>query len=137
MTLKVIKYKNYGCTIVSKDDQDFFYFSFYELNNGKIIELSLQKNFQNGKYNFTDYVYSYTKFTLKTGAVIEYKFGNAKGKDDYCMANEFYEWFDSSPIHSSVIDYLSPTDEEIKCVKGFYLKHIKNTNDIKTNTLVV
>ena len=38
MTLKVIRYKNYGCQMTSEDDQHKFYFSFYELNNRKIIE---------------------------------------------------------------------------------------------------
>ena len=33
MTLKVIRYKNYGCQITSEDDEGQFYFSFYELSN--------------------------------------------------------------------------------------------------------
>ena len=50
MTLKVIRYKNYGCTMTgggSPDNwEDKFYFSFYELNNGKIIELDLFQSFK-------------------------------------------------------------------------------------------
>ena len=38
MKLKVIRYKNYGCKMTSEDDEHKFYFSFYELNNGKSIE---------------------------------------------------------------------------------------------------
>ena len=37
MKLKVIRYKNYGCQMVSEDDDNKFYFSFYKLNNGEII----------------------------------------------------------------------------------------------------
>jgi|TARA_B110000091_G_scaffold8206_1_gene7953 predicted Fe-Mo cluster-binding NifX family protein len=44
MKLKVIRYKNYGCQMESEDDEDQFYFSFYELNNGEIIELTLIEN---------------------------------------------------------------------------------------------
>ena len=38
MVLKVIRYKNYGCTMTGGEDaddwKDMFYWSFYELNNG-------------------------------------------------------------------------------------------------------
>ena len=52
MTLKVIRYKNYGCQIASEDNEDQFHYSFYELNNGKIIELHAVtiRKFQEGKY---------------------------------------------------------------------------------------
>ena len=41
MSLKVVRYKNYGCMIESEENEDpydnRFFWSFYELNNGKII----------------------------------------------------------------------------------------------------
>ena len=53
MILKVIRYKNYGCTMTGGGDseswEDKFYFSFYELNNGEIIELHFTRKFSRGK----------------------------------------------------------------------------------------
>jgi hypothetical protein len=141
MTLKVIRYKNYGCTMTgggAPDSwEDKFYFSFYELNNGEIIELHLHENFQEGKLDFTDCCFSYTKMKLKSGEIRRYKFGNAKAKDEYAMANEFFKWLDSSPPAVDVIDWFALYDEEEKCVKDFYLKHIEPTKDIKTDTIKV
>ena len=64
MTLKVIRYKNYGCQMKSEDDEDQFYFSFYELNNGKIIELMLYQSDNDGVI-IDQYEFSYTKTKLK------------------------------------------------------------------------
>jgi hypothetical protein len=141
MTLKVIKYKNYGCTMTGgggpESWEDKFHFSFYELNNGEIIELHLHENFQEGKLDFTDYSFSYTKQELKNGEIRNYNFGNAKAEDEYGMADEFFKWFDSSPPAMNVIDSFALYDEEEKCVKDFYLKHIEATKDVKTDTIEV
>lgn len=44
MKIKVVKYKNYGCTMAGGEDIDdwkhMFYWSFYELNNEKVIVLN-------------------------------------------------------------------------------------------------
>ena len=117
--------------------EDKFHFSFYELNNGKIIELHIHENFQNGKLDFTDYSFSYTKQELKNGEIRNYNFGNAKAEDEYGMADEFFKWFDSSPPAMNVIDSFALYDEEEKCVKDFYLKHIEATKDVKTDTIEV
>ena len=61
----------------SEDDEDQFYFSFYELNNGEIIELTLIENFKDNKLNATQFEFSYTKMKLKNGEIINYKFGDA------------------------------------------------------------
>ena len=137
MTLKVIRYKNYGCQMESEDDEDQFYFSFYELNNGEIIELTLIENFKDNKLNATQFEFSYTKMKLKNGEIINYKFGDAKANDEEGMSKEFYKWLDSSPPALDVIDWFALYDEEEKCIKDFYLKHIEPTKDIKTNTIEV
>tara|TARA_R110000782_G_scaffold222420_2_gene309424 strand:+ start:68 stop:481 length:414 start_codon:yes stop_codon:yes gene_type:complete len=137
MTLKVIRYKNYGCQMASEDEEDQFHYSFYELNNGKIIELHLHENFQEGKLDFTDYSFSYTKTKIKNGEIRDYKFGNAKANDENEMFKEFFEWFHFFPNHKDVIDSFAIYDEEEKCVKDFYLKHIEPTKDIKTDTIEV
>ena len=132
MFLKVIRYKNYGCTMTSEDYEDKFYFSFYELNNGKIIELSL---FQNS--NVTQYDYSNTEMRLKNGESRDYKFGNARAIDENGMSKEFFEWFDSSPPAKDVISNTTPNKNEEKCVNDFYLKYIEPNKDIKTDTIEV
>ena len=141
MILEVIRYKNYGCTMTGGGDleswEDKFYFSFCELNNGEIIVIDLYENFQDGKLVFTDFSFSYTKLKLKSGVIINYKFGNAKANDDREMSKEFFKWFDSSPPARDVIDLFVLYDEEEKCVKDFYLKHIESTKDIKTDTTEV
>lgn len=136
MTLKVNRYKNYGCTMTSKDDEDKFYYSFYELNNGKIIELMLFQSYNEGEI-IDQYEFSYTKMKLKSGEIRNYKFGNAKANNEEGMSKEFYKWFDSSPPSQDVIDWFALNDEEEKCVKDFYFKHIEPNKDIKTNTIEV
>ena len=136
MTLKVIRYKNYGCQMTSEDDKDKFYFSFFELNNGEIIELLLFQ-VDNEGIIMNKYEFSYTKTNLKSGEIRNYKFGNAKANDEEGMSKEFYKWFDSSPPSQDVIDWFALNDEEERCVKDFYFKHIEPNKDIKTNTTEV
>ena len=137
MTLKVIRYKNYGCQIKSEDNEDQFYFSFYELNNGEIIELTLIQSFKDDNLNVTQYEFSYTKTKLKSGEIRDYNFGNAKANDEYAMADEFYKWFDSSPAYDESESNFAPYHKEEKCVKEFYLRHIESTKDVKTDTIEV
>ena len=136
MTLKVIRYKNYGCQMTSEDDKDKFYFSFFELNNGEIIELMLFQSDDEDISTAQCDLY-YTKFKLKNGEVIDYNFGNAKANDEYGMSEEFFKWFDSYPPGVDVIDSFVLYDEEEKCVKDFYLKHIEPIKHIKTDTTEV
>ncbi len=136
MTLKVIRYKNYGCQMKSEDDEDQFYFSFYELSNGEIIELTLFQSLNEGVI-IDQYEFSYTKMKLKCGKIINYKFGNAKANDEEGMSKEFYKWFDSSPPAVDVIDWFTLNDEEERCVKDFYMENIGPIKHIKTNTMDV
>ena len=137
MTLKVIRYKNYGCQIESEDDTHKFFFSFYELNSGKIIGLTLIETFFDGKLDFLQYEFSYTKIKLKNGAIINYKFGKAKANDENGMSNEFYEWFESDSLAIDIIDYYAPYGDEEKCVKDFYLKNVESNKYFKTDTIEV
>ena len=136
MTLKVIRYKNYGCQMKSEDDEDQFYFSFYELSNGEIIELTLFQSLNEGVI-IDQYEFSYTKMKLKCGKIINYKFGNAKANDEEGMSKEFYKWFESSPPAVDVIDWFTLYDEEERCVKDFYMENIGPIKHIKTNTMDV
>ena len=123
--------------MTSEDDSHKFYFSFYELNNGNIIELDLFQSFKDDELILSQYDFSNTKVRLKSGKVREYKFGKAKADDNYAMADEFFKWFDSYPTHLEVKDYYIIEEIEEKCVKDFYLLNIEPTKDIKTDTTEV
>lgn len=132
MSLKVIRYKNYGAIMSSEDGEDKFYFSFYELNNGKIISLQV---FQTS--DTTQYFFNYTRTKLSSGEIRAYKFGNAKAISEKDMSIEFFEWFDNLPPMKDVIEHRTPEIDEEKCVNKFYLKHIEKKKDFKTDTIKV
>jgi hypothetical protein len=122
--------------MTSEDDKDKFYFSFYELSNEEIIELMLFQADNEGVI-IDQYEFSYTKMKLKSGEIINYKFGNAKSNDAEGMSKEFYKWFDSSPPAVDVIDWFTLYDEEEKCVKDFYIENVEPIKHIKTDTIEV
>ena len=139
MILKVIRYKNYGCTMEREEDDtpynNKFYWCFFELNNGEIIDLQLVENLKNKKIRDISYDFSYAKEELKTGQIHEYKFGNAKPNTRE-FSNEFFDWFDNlSPIKNLKDNREWPTKEEEKCVKEFFDKHILKTKQVATNTV--
>ena len=132
MSLKVIRYKNYGHIMSSKDRECKFYFSFYELNNGKIISLEV---FQT--YDIIQYFFNYTRTKLTSGEIRSYKFGNAKAISEKDMSTEFFEWFDNLPPMKDVKNHLRPSSAEEKCVENFYFKHIEKKKDTKTDTIII
>jgi len=140
MGLKVIRYKNYGCTLTgggfSDNWEDKFYFSFYELNNGNIIELKLFQSFKEDKLILSQYDFSNTKHELKNGEVIEYKFGNAKPNTKE-ISDEFFDWFDSLPPAKDIQELSCPSENEEKCVKEFFNKNILETKEVATNIVNV
>ena len=114
----------------SEDVEDKFYFSFYELNNGKIISLQV---FQTS--DTTQYFFNYTRTELSSGEIRTYKFGNAKAISEKDMSIEFFEWFDNLPPMKDVIEHRTPEIDEENCVNEFYLKHIEKKKDVKTDTI--
>ena len=70
MKLKVVKYKNYGCMMESEETEgpydNSFFWCFFALNNGKIINLFLAENYKNKKIRDIDYDFQYPKEELKT-----------------------------------------------------------------------
>ena len=139
MKLKVVRYKNYGCTFTGPDEEsdweNKFYWSFYELNNGKTICLRLTENLFKRKLVEPDFSYSYTKDELKNGKIVSYNFGNAKANDGNAMSKEFFDWFESLPPYHQVKNPTYPTLEEEKCIKAFFEKNINK--DQKTDTIMI
>ena len=120
--------------MTSKDNKDKFYFSFYELSNGKIIELMLFQGDNEGVI-IDQYEFSYTKIKLKSGEIRNYKFGNSKASDVEGMSKEFFKWFDSSPPAVDVINWFTLSDEEEKCVKDFYIENVEPIKHKKTDAI--
>ena len=141
MKHKVVRYKNYGCAFDAGEDTDNwrhkFYWSFYELNNGKIIKLDNTEYWENDKLSNQKYDYTYAKSELLSGDIHSYNFGDAKASDDNAMSKEFFQWFDSLPPHHLVKKKNPPTKEEINCVDQFYLENVMNKKDKKTNTIFI
>ena len=139
MSLKVIRYKNYGCMIESGESEDpydnRFFWCFFELSNGKIIDLQLVENLKNKKIRDIDYDFSYAKEELKTGRIHEYKFGNAKPNTRE-FSNEFFDWFDANPPVKDCKELIWPTMEEEKCVRDFFDKNILKSREIQTKTII-
>ena len=140
MPLKVIRYKNYGCMIESEENEDHyddrFFWSFYELNNGKIIHLEFAENLTNGMVTSVDYFFGYPKSELKSEEIIEYKFGNAEPNTKE-MSKEFFDWLDASPPVRDLKNNFAPYENEEKCVKEFFDKNILKTKEVATNIVYV
>ena len=140
MPLKIVRYKNYGCVMCSEESKDpydnKFFWSFFELNNGEIIDLNFTENLTNGKVTSIDYFFGYPKAELKTGEIIEYKFGNAKPNTRE-FSNEFFDWFDANPPIKDCKEVIWPTKDEEKCVKEFFDKNILKTKEVATNIVNV
>ena len=141
MKHKVVRYKNYGCTFGSgEEDDDWkhnFYWSFYELNNGEIVVLNHTENLENYKLIDNQFDCTYGSSELKSGEIIKYEFGNAKPDDANAMSKEFFDYFESNPPVKDLKTLEYPTKEEENCVKEFYKKHIMDKRDEKTNTILI
>ncbi len=116
----------------SEDGECKIYYSFYELNNGKIISLQIFQTL-----DIIQYFFNYTRTKLTSGEIRSYKFGNAKAISEKDMSTEFFEWFDNLPPMKDVKNHLRPSSAEEKCVENFYFKHIEKKKDTKTDTIII
>jgi hypothetical protein len=128
MSLKIIRYRNYGkrmwsdpefvSTLTGKRNKctNDFYWSFFELNNGKVISLNFVENLRNSKLTSTDVFCNYTE---------HYKF-----------EEDFTPWWNRDI--AGVDDNLGyPTKEEEDLVEKFFRKHIEKTREIATEIVYV
>ena len=81
----------------STDWEDKFYYSFYELNNKKIIVLNHTEYWEKDKLVDNEFQCTYGKSELKNGTVRKYEFGNASYNDANAMSKEFFDYFESNP----------------------------------------
>lgn len=100
----------------SEDNSDSltnFYWSFYELNNNKIYSLQHIEYFDKNKLINFDFELLYTEQKLNNGTTINYKFGQ-----------DFFQWFDNSPIINDIVNLINPSIKEEEFIIEFYQKNI-------------
>tara|TARA_B100000941_G_scaffold31904_1_gene19018 strand:+ start:1509 stop:1898 length:390 start_codon:yes stop_codon:yes gene_type:complete len=119
------------------DWKHMFYWSFYELNNKKVIVFNDTEYWENEKLIENDFSFTYGSSELNSGEIIKYEFGNAKPNDANAMSKEFFDYFESTPPVKDLKVLNHPTKEEEKCVIEFYKKYIIDRKDQKTDTIII
>ena len=127
MKLKVVRYKNYGLKDSNAGEiiELKFYYSFYELNNGNIIELQFDQYVGPMNKEEDGYSFFYTNVTLKNGEEITYTFGQ-----------NFWEYRNTTPANLQIDNPQNPSKEEKECVRLFFDEYLK-MNDCESEIVLV
>ena len=127
MKLKVVRYKNYGLKDSNAGEiiELKFYYSFYELNNGNIIELQFDQYVGPMTKEEDGYSFFYTNVTLKNGEEITYTFGQ-----------DFWEYRNTTPANLQIDNPQNPSKEEKECVRLFFDEYLK-MNDCESEVVLV
>lgn len=123
MTLDIIRHMNCGTKFwsepLSTDESRAIhtseeYFSFFELNNEKVIYVCFTQNFIDKKPSTTEIDFQYA--------------------EDYYFLDDFYVWWNKQMnIDEEILE--NPTKEEKKLVEKFFRKHIEKTKEVKTEII--
>ena len=124
MSLDIIRYMNCG-TKFRGETQNFpgeskpihtdeEYFSFFELNNEKVIYICFTQNFIDKKPTRTELDFQYA--------------------EDYYFLDDFYGWWKKQmSIDEKILG--QPTKEEEDLVEKFFRKHIEKTREVATEII--
>ena len=125
MKLSIIRYLNYGTKFwsgpLSLDESGPIhtskeFFSFFELNNEKVIYVCFTQNFTDKKPTTTEIDFQYA--------------------EDYYFLDDFYVWWRKQMSIDE--DKLGrPKEEEKALVETFFRKNIEETKEIKTEIIYV
>ena len=125
MKLSIIRYLNYGTKFwsgpLSLDESGPIhtgkeFFSFFELNNEKVIYVCFTQNFIDKKPTTTEIDFQYA--------------------EDYYFLDDFYVWWRKQMSIDE--DKLGrPKEEEKALVETFFRKNIEETKEIKTEIIYV
>ena len=131
--LEVVTYRNYGNTITGEDDELRFYYSFYQLNNHKVISVQY-------------IVYKDKKLTPD----IEFYYSNC-----YRFEDDFWKYWERSNEENDKFykelreldekdkDFFwnwrrpRPYEDEVQCVKDFFYKTVVKEKNKKTEIINV
>ena len=120
MSLDIIRYMNCGTKFwsgpLSPDESEPLYtneesFTFFELNNEKVIYISFTQYFKDKKPTRTELDFQYA--------------------EDYYFLDDFYRWWKKQmSIDEKILG--QPTKEEEDLVEKFFRKHIEKTREVAT-----
>ena len=121
MSLKVVKYKQYGFTFGDSEEENSrftnkFYWSFLELSNGKIISINNDIVIESNKIIHSGISCHYTEC---------YNFGE-----------DFFDWWEKT-MGDYDKDLGYPTDEEEELTINFYKENIESNREIKTDIILL
>lgn len=114
MSLRIVKYKNYGKAMEAEPNKNNiithnFYWCFFELSNGVIIDVHYTENYDDNGVDIGDeYMISY--------------------QEDYSFDLSFREWFEGT-FKKPAEQLYEVSDEEYSLVKEFYAKNIYEVRD--------
>ena len=114
MSLRIVKYKNYGKAMEAEPNKNNiithnFYWCFFELSNGVIIDVHYTENYDDNGVDLGDeYMISY--------------------QEDYSFNLSFREWFEGT-FKKPAEQLYEVSDEEYSLVKEFYAKNIYEVRD--------
>jgi hypothetical protein len=123
MSLDIIRYMNCGTKFwsgpLSADESkpthtSEEYFSFFELNNEKVIYICFTQNFIDKKPTRTELDFQYA--------------------EDYYFLDDFYGWWKKQmSIDEEILGH--PTKDEKALVEKFFRKHIEKTREVATEII--
>ena len=117
MSLRIIKYRNYGKAMQAEPNKNNiithnFYWCFFELSNGAIIDVHFTENYDaNGNNLVDEYIISY--------------------QEDYSFNLSFREWFEGT-FKKPAKPFYQVSEEEYDLVKEFYIQNIYKIRDTIT-----
>lgn len=118
MSLSIVRYRNYGKAMEAEPNKNNiithnFYWCFFELSNGAIIDVHYTENYDDNGLDIGDeYIISY--------------------QEDYSFNLSFREWFEGTFKRLKDRPNYKVTDDEFKLIKKFYIKNIYNERDKET-----
>ena len=114
MSLSIVRYRNYGKAMEAEPNKNNiithnFYWCFFELSNGVIIDVHYTENYDDNGVDIGDeYMISY--------------------QEDYSFDLSFREWFEGT-FKKPAEQLYEVSDEEYSLVKEFYAKNIYEVRD--------
>ena len=120
MSLRIVKYKNYGKAMEAEPNKNNiithnFYWCFFELSNGAIIDVHYTENYDDNGVDLGDeYMISY--------------------QEDYSFNLSFREWFEGT-FKKPAEPFFEVSVKEYDLVKEYYIKNIYNNRENKTGVI--
>ena len=118
MSLSIVRYRNYGKAMEAEPNKNNiithnFYWCFFELSNGAIIDVHYTENYDDNGVDIGDeYIISY--------------------QEDYSFNLSFREWFEGT-FKKPAEPFYQVAGEEYNLVKEFYVDNLHSKRDIKTS----